>query len=905
MDNTAKNADGQEVEGAIGGAAALSTAREAAEAYTAAGLACVMLRPGEKRPTYPGWSSTKTPFEMYSEGSGVGILTGSVSDGGVPGRSLVGIDIDNPDAIPIVHEELAAEGIVSGMVDGRAGKPESHIYLLTPNDSIPPEEVASGRTAAVAAAEREGRHPGPRKRCWRDANKKPVAEILACGQQIAAPPTMHASGEQRKWKGGARGEPAVAPYPRILSAIARAMSRCDATLAGNKNAPDDTGDEGDEPDAKQTEADAERIDAVPESERERRCVAYLAGVPDSDLPETGRGGEHASHRLARIAVNDFALGPDAALRVLMQHIEPRLGALGLEQWGEGGWRMRVEKAAGASDPRFPRGCKLRGAVPSNGDDVPRQSGDPTRIGAMYNTDVEKQGRRYVVKLDQVYRDIGGVYAPEFDGTFDDDVRAYLERYTAHVYRICLRTWESDLARLRAAIDEQRPVAMAEASAEAEKRKKSKKKAPTITVLNEKNAPARTRLLKLERQLERELDNEPKCETVTRHKVSEVAAAARSQRRVRDNIQPGERFDRKPERGVACANGWLNFDTWQLEPHDPAARFTLARLNTGYDPAATAPTWEALLNEWTGGDAELKAVLQEVAGATLDANLTVAHFTMLPGEAATGKSTFLHVLRQVLDPANVSAVPLDQFSTHRFAMYGLLGKFANVVADPGFFASNDEGVLKQLTSFTDEVQFEAKNKQPIIARNTAKIICAANTLPTFRDNSDGVWRRAIVAPFRFIVPVEKRDPKYGTAEFWAAELPGVLNWMLAGLRRLHAAGRFTASAVCDAAKRAHREDSDPLRTFVAEALAAEPGGFASNREIASALRQWCGSNSYPKLAEASAITVNRAIARAFPDAQKGKDRDGTGGGPVHGWKGLRLLTTAKLLGTSGRDIVTTR
>lgn len=204
--------------------------------------------------------------------------------------------------------------------------------------------------------------------------------------------------------------------------------------------------------------------------------------------------------------------------------------------------------------------------------------------------------------------------------------------------------------------------------------------------------------------------------------------------------------------------------------------------------------------------------REVTGACLDVHLRVKFFALLVGEGENGKSAFLAVLRSLLGTANVASVGLDDLARNRFATFGLLGKLANLVGDQGYVELADEGKLKQLTG-GDLVTFEQKNRDPIFAVNAAKIIVAANSPPTFGDKSPAVWSRLQLVPFDHVVPPGRRDPTLLDGRTWAGELPGVLNWALDGLARLHANGRFTDCPRVRAARDCHRADSNPARAFL--------------------------------------------------------------------------------------------
>jgi phage/plasmid-associated DNA primase len=57
----------------------------------------------------------------------------------------------------------------------------------------------------------------------------------------------------------------------------------------------------------------------------------------------------------------------------------------------------------------------------------------------------------------------------------------------------------------------------------------------------------------------------------------------------------------------------------------------------------------------------------------------------------------------------------------------------------------------------------------------------------------------------------------------AELPGIFNWAIEGLRRLRCRGRFTDPALCREALETYRTESNPARAFLQECVVAKPDG----------------------------------------------------------------------------------
>src|SRR5436309_1291039 len=131
-----------------GGDQKLKRIRDCVAGYRDAGLAVCRLVPGQKNPIYPAWPTTSLDDpDLFGPDDNLGILTGWLSDGRRPGHALVGIDLDDPEALSLADRFLPP----TGMIEGRKSKPRSHRDFLVPCDSIPDRHVSTAEQAAAAA----------------------------------------------------------------------------------------------------------------------------------------------------------------------------------------------------------------------------------------------------------------------------------------------------------------------------------------------------------------------------------------------------------------------------------------------------------------------------------------------------------------------------------------------------------------------------------------------------------------------------------------------------------------------------------------------------------------------------------------------------------------------------------
>lgn len=318
----------------------------------------------------------------------------------------------------------------------------------------------------------------------------------------------------------------------------------------------------------------------------------------------------------------------------------------------------------------------------------------------------------------------------------------------------------------------------------------------------------------------------------------------------------------------------------LIPHSPRW-FSTVCLPFDYDPAATCPTWEVILNRNLDDDAELIAVVQEFFGYCLATGTDLHAFFLAYGDGGTGKSATMGALRAMLGDANVSSVPLERLGD-RFGLWDTYGKLANIAAEIGEVDRVAEGVLKSLTS-GDLMQFERKFKDPVSAIPTAKLAFATNTLPRFVDHSEGLWRRMLIVPFNRKVTEAERIPGLDKPEGWAkiGELPGMFNWSLEGLRRLRRNGRFTKAAAVEALKLEYRKDCNPAAQFLEDNVREHPHGEILKSKLYDEYRTYCCNWGFRAV---GASNFAKEVRRMFPSVDDVSRRNEQGGRD-RGWVGI--------------------
>ncbi len=230
------------------------------------------------------------------------------------------------------------------------------------------------------------------------------------------------------------------------------------------------------------------------------------------------------------------------------------------------------------------------------------------------------------------------------------------------------------------------------------------------------------------------------------------------------------------------------------------------------------------------------------------------FFQLYGQGNNGKTVCLDVLDRMLGRNAVCRVPLEALAPGtRFQSFPLAECKANVCGELSTDTGRGqlhaiEGNFKHCVS-GGVIEIERKGVDKSSSRCRARFVLSANSLPTFVDKSNAMWRRLRIIPFSVAVPEAEQDADLAE-KICADELPGVCAWALDGLSEIIATGRVIDCEAGSCAKMTHRETCDHERTFLLENY--EPGTAddkVTGREIYDAYKDWMAENGYRSLGAA--------------------------------------------------------
>jgi putative DNA primase/helicase len=219
----------------------------------------------------------------------------------------------------------------------------------------------------------------------------------------------------------------------------------------------------------------------------------------------------------------------------------------------------------------------------------------------------------------------------------------------------------------------------------------------------------------------------------------------------------------------------------------------------------------MLNNVTGGDEALKAILNEYAGYALSNDkIWLQKALVLLGDGSNGKSTWLNILKALVGGDNYSSLGLKDLESE-YCRQMLDGKLFNVseeIPRQRLETSNFKAIATGGT-----VQARKPYQEPYSFTNRAKMLYACNGMPETQDTSGGFFRRFLIVEFNqeFSEANGNLDPFI--EDKIVQELPGVLNVVLAAYKRiLNETKRFTVSTQTHASLDTYRDEQDTVRAW---------------------------------------------------------------------------------------------
>jgi putative DNA primase/helicase len=259
----------------------------------------------------------------------------------------------------------------------------------------------------------------------------------------------------------------------------------------------------------------------------------------------------------------------------------------------------------------------------------------------------------------------------------------------------------------------------------------------------------------------------------------------------------------------------------------------------YDPDARCPRWLAFLDHAMDGDQEMVSFLQRAVGYSMTGITSEKCLFVIHGPTDTGKTVFVETVRALMGEYG-HAMKDDALLMSKRGYGGnnddiadLRGvRFASLSETPDGARLNS-ALVKQLTG-GGVMRAMRKYEHAFEFTPTTTFWIDTNHRPHVSADDDAMWNRVRLIPFGVVVSKDQIDRHL--PQRLHDELPGILNWALAGRAEWVASGLNPPQKVM-AATEEYRESEDTLARFLADECQHAPGHVEGAATLLQAYRAY--------------------------------------------------------------------
>lgn len=311
----------------------------------------------------------------------------------------------------------------------------------------------------------------------------------------------------------------------------------------------------------------------------------------------------------------------------------------------------------------------------------------------------------------------------------------------------------------------------------------------------------------------------------------------------DAFQPPDTMDSNDEM-INLNNGIYHLGKNVLYPHHPDHHITTI-LPFDYDPKAKCPTWQRYLRstfvlENGEPDCEMAALVQEAIGYSLTTSTKHQIMFWCYGDGNNGKGTLFYVIKELLGSGRME-LNVNSFYHNHYQLALLAGKRVATSAEVnGADKLAEDATIKALVA-ADPITVRMIMEKPFEMQPTVKLWWSMNKLPPIDETSEGVWRRIRIIPFtkKFTGSEIILDLK----DRLKAELPGIFNWAIEGLKRVIANNAICIPTRAAEVKAEYKHESNVVEVFVDEMCTRDPHESTPRPALYAEFRKWSIENGY--------------------------------------------------------------
>lgn len=268
------------------------------------------------------------------------------------------------------------------------------------------------------------------------------------------------------------------------------------------------------------------------------------------------------------------------------------------------------------------------------------------------------------------------------------------------------------------------------------------------------------------------------------------------------------------------NGTLNLASTELTKH--SAKDLIDKIApVTYNRNAKCPLWLNFLKQTFQNNEELIKFIQRAVGYSITGDTSEQVMFLLVGDGKNGKSVFINTIAKLLgnyakNMSSQSIMIKRDTASHDLARLEDARLVISSESNEG--ERIDESLVKSLTGqdtivarymFGSEFEFVPK----------FKLWMATNHRPIIRGTDKGIWRRLVIVPFKYTVPDSQVDKHL--EQKLENELPGILNWALAGTQAWLQEGLQLPQVVIDENK-SYQKQMNVIDQFLSDCIYDKTG-----------------------------------------------------------------------------------
>ena len=268
------------------------------------------------------------------------------------------------------------------------------------------------------------------------------------------------------------------------------------------------------------------------------------------------------------------------------------------------------------------------------------------------------------------------------------------------------------------------------------------------------------------------------------------------------------------------NGTLNLQSAELTKH--SAKDLIDKIApVTYSKGAKCPLWLNFLKQIFQNNKDLIEFIQRAVGYSITGDTSEQVMFLLVGDGKNGKSVFINTIAKLLgnyakNMSSQSIMIKRDTASHDLARLEDARLVISSESNEG--ERIDESLVKSLTGqdtivarymFGSEFEFTPK----------FKLWMATNHRPIIRGTDKGIWRRLVIVPFKYTVPDSQVDKHL--EQKLEQELPGILNWALAGTQAWLQEGLQLPQVVIDENKN-YQKQMNIIDQFISDCIYDKTG-----------------------------------------------------------------------------------